>query len=188
MPCPPGKMGVRRMHKCSHELLIQESKTVMTTTARLRRDRLWFLISSTLNKPHCAFFCEKRLWWLYFTRALKKNKLCQRSFKNLHRFLVTGSLTSFDMSPCCQEHWNIVPGALLWKAFMALQAEVMFSNSTTALCRPQRLTDLIGPNTDSFWITERRSSVGFMFFFSHLAREQMEAVLIRILISFFPII
>lgn len=83
--------------------------------------------------------------------------------------MVGGSLSSLDMNGCCQAHWNMLPGALLWNAFTALQAETMSLKTTTALCRPHRVTDSIGPNADSLCVTEARSSVGRMFFFSHLA-------------------
>lgn len=140
------------------------------------RDVPLFLISNTWSKYTllCLLSVLKyHLWWSYFTRVLIKNKLCKTSFKNLYRFLVIGSLTSFDMNRCCQEHWNIVPGILLCKAFTALQAEIVSSNTTTALCRPQRVTDWIGPNTDSLSVIDSRSSLGCMFLFSHLAREKM---------------
>lgn len=133
----------------------------------------WFSVLG-LNKLCLFSVLTYHLWLSYFTRAPMTNQLRTTSFKNLHRIWVTGSLTSFHMNLCCQEQWNIVPGVMLWKAFTALQAEVMFLNTTIALCRPQRVTDLIGPNTDSLWITDWRSSVGCMFFFNHLASKQME--------------
>lgn len=80
-----------------------------------------------------------------------------------------GSLSSRDMNCCCQAHWNMLPGALLWNALTALQAETMCLKTTTALCRPHSVTDSIGPNTANLCVTEARSSVGRMFFFSHLA-------------------
>lgn len=83
-------------------------------------------------------------------------------------------LTSFDMNCCFQEHRKTVPEVLLPKAFTALQAATMSSNTTTALCRPQGVTDWIGPNSDSFWVTDSRFSVGCMLFFSHLPRKHVK--------------
>lgn len=166
------------MRECSHELLIPKSQAVMLLQQSYAFQRKGCAVISDpvlgLNKLCLFSVLTYHLWLSYFTRAPMTNQLRTTSFKNLHRIWVTGSLTSFDMNLCCQEHWNIVPGVLLWKAFTALQAEVIFLNTTIALCRPQRVTDLIGPNTDSLWITDWRSSVGCMFFFNHLASKQME--------------
>lgn len=93
------------------------------------------------------------------------------------------SLTFFDMKRCCHEHWNIVPVDMVGKALTALQAEVVSLNTTTALWRPQGVTETIGPSTDSLWIPDLRSSAGCMFFFAHLEMEQMGGKQIRIFIA-----
>ncbi|XP_010831063.1 PREDICTED: protein FAM217A [Bison bison bison] len=62
------------------------------------------------------------------------------------------------MNRCCQAHWNMLPGALLWNALTELQAETTCLKTTTALCRPHSVTDSIGPNTDNLCVTEARSS------------------------------
>lgn len=72
---------------------------------------------------------------------------------------------------------------MVWKALTALQAEDISLNTTTALWRPQGVTEIIGPNADSLWITDLRSCAGCKFFLVHLEREKMGGKEIRILIA-----
>lgn len=101
----------------------------------------------------------------------EKGKLYNYNFKNI-KLLAIGSLTFFVMNRCCHEHWNIESPDMEWKALTALQAEVTSLNTTTALCRPEGVTEIIGPSADSLWIIDLRSSVGCKFFLVHLAREK----------------